>query len=74
MFAPLHCLNFSIDGDQTQNVLWRCQNGELDNMSPQVGCYVSELDNMSSHGSLIYTRKLYYFGVFSCTNYFSIFQ
>jgi len=36
MFAPLHCLNFGIGGDQTQHVLWRCMNGEMDNMSPQV--------------------------------------
>jgi len=36
MFAPLHCLNFGISGDQTQNVLWRVMNGEMENMSPQV--------------------------------------
>ena len=36
MFAPLHCLNFGISGDQTQNVLWRVMNGEMKNMSPQV--------------------------------------
>jgi len=36
MFEPLHCLNFGISGDQTQNVLWRCLNGELDSISPQV--------------------------------------
>ncbi|RNA14363.1 platelet-activating factor acetylhydrolase IB subunit gamma [Brachionus plicatilis] len=27
---PLHCLNFGIDDDQTQHVLWRIKNGELD--------------------------------------------
>lgn len=26
---PLHCLNFGIDEDQTQHVLWRIKNGEL---------------------------------------------
>jgi platelet-activating factor acetylhydrolase IB subunit beta/gamma len=36
MFVPLHCLNFGIGSDQTQNVLWRVQNGELDNFSPKV--------------------------------------
>ena len=36
MFEPLHSLNFGIGGDQTQNVLWRVQNGELDNLQPKV--------------------------------------
>jgi len=35
MFVPLHCLNFGIGSDQTQHVLWRVQNGELDNFSPK---------------------------------------
>ena len=30
LFEPLHCLNFGIGGDQTQNLLWRIENGELD--------------------------------------------
>lgn len=36
-FAPLHCLNFSIRNDRTENVLWRVENGELDNVKPKVG-------------------------------------
>ncbi|KAG7311397.1 hypothetical protein JYU34_002439 [Plutella xylostella] len=35
-FAPLHCLNFSIHNDQTQNVLWRIQNGVLDYVEPKI--------------------------------------
>lgn len=35
-FVPLHCLNFSIRNDRTQNVLWRLQNGELENVRPRV--------------------------------------
>jgi platelet-activating factor acetylhydrolase IB subunit beta/gamma len=35
-FAPMHALNFGIGGDQIQNVLWRIENGELDNISPKV--------------------------------------
>jgi len=35
MFVPLHCLNFGIGSDQTQHVLWRVQNGELDNFQPK---------------------------------------
>jgi len=36
LFAPLHPLNFGISGDQTQHVLWRLSNGELDNIKPKV--------------------------------------
>ncbi|KAL8568770.1 hypothetical protein ACOMHN_003175 [Nucella lapillus] len=36
MFEPLHCLNFSIGGDETQHLLWRLENGELDNVEPKV--------------------------------------
>ena len=35
-FEPLHCQNFGIGGDQTQHVLWRMQNGELENHAPKV--------------------------------------
>lgn len=35
-FAPLHCLNFSIRNDEVQNLLWRVQNGEVDNVKPKV--------------------------------------
>ncbi|XP_017773048.1 PREDICTED: platelet-activating factor acetylhydrolase IB subunit beta homolog [Nicrophorus vespilloides] len=35
LFAPLHCLNFGIHRDLIQNVLWRIQNGELDNVRPK---------------------------------------
>ncbi|XP_046906385.1 platelet-activating factor acetylhydrolase IB subunit beta [Hypomesus transpacificus] len=36
IFSPLHALNFGIGGDTTCNVLWRLQNGELDNIRPKV--------------------------------------
>lgn len=35
-FAPMHSLNFSIYSDQTQNTLWRIQNGALDSVKPKV--------------------------------------
>ncbi|XP_050695796.1 platelet-activating factor acetylhydrolase IB subunit alpha2-like [Eriocheir sinensis] len=34
-FAPMHCLNFGIGGDQTQHVLWRLRNGELESIKPK---------------------------------------
>jgi len=36
MFVPLHCLNFGISGDETQHLLWRLHNGELENLDPKV--------------------------------------
>lgn len=36
LFVPLHCLNFGIHRDRVENVLWRIQNGELDNIKPKV--------------------------------------
>ena len=35
-FAPLHAANFGISGDATEHVLWRLQNGELENIHPKV--------------------------------------
>lgn len=35
LFSPLHALNFGIGGDTTCNVLWRLQNGELENIRPK---------------------------------------
>jgi lysophospholipase L1-like esterase len=35
-FAPLNAANFGIDGDRTQHVLWRIQNGAFDGLKPKV--------------------------------------
>ncbi|XP_063700706.1 platelet-activating factor acetylhydrolase IB subunit beta homolog [Culicoides brevitarsis] len=35
-FGPLHCLNFGIRNDKVENVLWRVENGTLDNVNPKV--------------------------------------
>lgn len=36
LFAPLHCLNLGISEDETQNVLWRIENEEIDSTDPKV--------------------------------------
>ena len=36
LFGPMHALNFGIGGERTEHVLWRCINGEMDNMKPKV--------------------------------------
>ncbi|XP_059480991.1 platelet-activating factor acetylhydrolase IB subunit alpha2 [Neocloeon triangulifer] len=36
VFVPMHPLNFGIGGDQTQHVLWRVLNGELEHIKPKV--------------------------------------
>ena len=35
-FAQYDPINFGVGGDALQNVLWRIQNGQLDNISPKV--------------------------------------
>src|SRR4051794_22498159 len=35
-YGPRHAANFGIGGDQTQHVLWRIQNGELEGIRPKV--------------------------------------
>jgi lysophospholipase L1-like esterase len=36
MYAPRHAANFGIGWDRIQNVLWRVENGELENIQPKV--------------------------------------
>lgn len=45
LFEPLHSLNFGIGGDQTQHVLWRVQNGELDGFSPRIAVLLVGTNN-----------------------------
>ncbi len=34
LFAPYSAINLGIGGDRTEHVLWRLQNGQLENLSP----------------------------------------
>ena len=36
LYAPRHAANFGIGWDRIQNVLWRVENGELENIRPKV--------------------------------------
>lgn len=69
LFSPLHALNFGIGGDTTCNVLWRLQNGELENIRPKVrqaSCvlnrcmwdvilYASNIQTFTTEQTLAYT-------------------
>lgn len=36
LFVPMHCLNFGVHRDKIENVLWRIENGELENINPKI--------------------------------------
>lgn len=48
LFSPLHALNFGIGGDTTCNVLWRLQNGELENIRPKVRQACQDLQQINN--------------------------
>lgn len=52
MFEPLHCLNFGIGGDQTQNILWRLNNGELETLEPKVMSMLIKCSDRKEHLNL----------------------
>jgi len=46
-FWGMHSLNFGIGGDRTEHVLWRLENGELENLSPKI---IVVLVGTNNHG------------------------
>lgn len=48
-YAPLKAANFGISGDQTQHVLWRLQNGELDGIKPKLAVLMIGTNNLKGN-------------------------
>ncbi|XP_015913171.1 platelet-activating factor acetylhydrolase IB subunit alpha1 [Parasteatoda tepidariorum] len=62
LFAPLHCLNLGIAEDETQNVLWRIQNGEIDSTDPKIIVLGVGANNINHSAEEIVS------GILSCAN------
>jgi lysophospholipase L1-like esterase len=48
-YDPYQAANFGIGGDQTQHVIWRIENGELDGISPKVAVLMLGTNNTTTH-------------------------
>lgn len=51
-FAPLKAANYGIGGDSTRQILWRLENGELDNLNPKLVVLMIGTNNLyNDHNS-----------------------
>jgi len=57
-FAPYQHANFGVGGDMSQNLLWRIQNGELDNIQPEVIVLLIGTNNIPTHSAAEITATL----------------
>jgi lysophospholipase L1-like esterase len=46
VFAPRHAIDFGMSGNQTQNVLWRLDHGQLDTLHPKLAMILIGINNM----------------------------
>jgi lysophospholipase L1-like esterase len=46
LYAPRHALNFGVEGDRTQNVLWRLSNMSIQNLKPKVAVVLIGTNNL----------------------------
>jgi acetyl esterase/lipase/lysophospholipase L1-like esterase len=51
LFSPYNTLNLGFGGDRTENVLWRIQNGEIDNISPKLVTMMIGTNNIPKEDS-----------------------
>ncbi len=54
-YAPLNAACFGINGDRTQHILWRLQNGELEGIAPQVVVLMAGTNNLTPRNT---TREI----------------
>lgn len=47
-YAPRHALDFGIGGDKTQNVLWRLDNMDIQNLKPKVAVVLIGTNNLAN--------------------------
>jgi len=48
-YEPRHALNFGIGGDKTQNVLWRLNNMDIQNLKPKVAVVLIGTNNTANN-------------------------
>jgi platelet-activating factor acetylhydrolase IB subunit beta/gamma len=58
-FTPYQNANFGVGGDMAQNLLWRIQNGELDNIQPEVIVLLIGTNNIPTHSAAEITATLH---------------